>query len=349
MEYIRILPFVCALITTILFGNIEIAFAATSVSAPNQALENYFYVIPLGTSGGPMEDNLSAYLVKNKDSDAWVALDAGTLCSAIKKIPESELKKLNIVPKTGESAAQTLFKQYLKAYLISHAHLDHISGLTICSTIDSAKEILGRDSTINYLRDDIFNWEIWPNFANEGKKPYLKQYHYQRLNLGENVLIPQTTTKVTAFALNHGNDYPSTAFLLESNDHYLLYFGDTGPDAVEHSDDINKIWQAIAPLIQTKKLHAIFIEVSYPNSQPDNMLFGHLTPKWLLTELRKLAALVNPEQPNTALKGVKIIVTHIKQGIGDKQITSQIMEQLNSQNDLGVEFILPKQNELLVL
>lgn len=307
----------------------------------------HFKILPLGTSGGELQDNLSAYLIAPMDSNEWVALDAGTLCSAIKKIPVAELQSLNVKKSKDENLNQTFFLHDIKAYLISHAHLDHISGMVICSTMDSTKEILGSATTINYLRDYIFNWKIWPNFTDEGKKPLLKQYHYHRLTWKAKNLISNTSFNVTPFLLNHGNGYPSTAFLLEAQNHYILYFGDTGADPVEHSQLIQAIWKAIAPLIKTHQLTTIFIECSYPNSRPDKMLFGHLNPRWLLWELRALAVTVNPEHPTLALKNLKIIVTHIKQGLQTQTVAPEILHELNRENKLGLKFIIPEQNKLI--
>ncbi len=307
------------------------------------AEQPYFNVIPLGTSGGEFQNNLSAYLVAPLTSTNWVALDAGTLCSEIDAIPFHELNKLKIKSK------QAFFTEKIKAYLVSHAHLDHINGLVICSTIDGKKEILGLSTTLDYLRDYIFNWKIWPNFGDEGQKPQLNKYHYHRLTVGINTPIPQTEMNVTAYPLSHGNGYPSTAFLLKANDHYLLYFGDTGPDKVEQSHDIKQIWRQVAPLIRKHMLRAIFIECSFPNGRPDNLLFGHLTPQWLLAELHELAETIDPAHPNTALRGLNIVVTHIKQGLDEKRNGQQILQELDDKNDLGVKFIVPVQGQYLSL
>ena len=75
---------------------------------------------------------------------------------------------------------------------------------------------------------------------------------------------------VRAFPLSHGSHYPSTAFLLESRGHYLLYFGDTGADPVEGSEDIHKIWETIARLIRAHKLDLIFIEALILMTVPIN-------------------------------------------------------------------------------
>ena len=130
--------------------------------------------------------------------------------------------------------------------------------------------------------------------------------------------------------------------------HYLLYFGDTGADPIENSEDIHKIWQMIAPLIRAHKLEAIFIEASYPDDRPDKSLFGHLTPRWLLFELSQLSLMVNPQHPAIALQGLQIVVTHIKVGLEDRDIPRLIATQLNEKNNLGVKFIIPQPLQLMI-
>ena len=112
---------------------------------------------------------------------------------------------------------------------------------------------------------------------------------------------------VQAFPLSHSN-LTSTAFLINSNDAYILYLGDTGPDEIEKSHNLHALWQSIAPLVKNKKLKTILIETSFPNEQPDKTLFGHLTPNWLMKEMDDLASLTGID----ALKGFNLIITHVK-------------------------------------
>jgi 3',5'-cyclic-nucleotide phosphodiesterase len=116
---------------------------------------------------------------------------------------------------------------------------------------------------------------------------------------------------IQAFPLSHAGP-PSTAFLIQAAGFYVLYCGDTGPDAVEHRDNLHTLWAVIAPLVHTNKLRAIFLEVSYPDERPDHLLFGHLTPRWLMEELGRLAQVVDPQHPHMALHGLTVVVTHIK-------------------------------------
>ncbi|CAF4024004.1 unnamed protein product, partial [Adineta steineri] len=95
----------------------------------------------------------------------------------------------------------------------------------------------------------------------------------------------------------------------------------------------------ITPLVIADQLKAIFIEVSYPSERPDNLLFGHLTPKWLLEELKKLDSYHSIEK-------VKIIVTHIKPEKGARE---KIIEQLKNNNNQHFNFIFPQQGEAIWL
>ncbi len=224
-------------------------------------------------------------------------------------------------------------------------HLDHVAGLVINSTIDSSKPIFGIDSTINFLKDHLFNWKIWPNFGSEGLKP-LNLYRYQRMQLGKKVSIPNTQMTVEPFLLNHPGGYQSTAFLIESAGSYVLYFGDTSPDDLEPQKRMEIVWKRVAPLIRGKKLKCIFLECSYTDEQEKRELFGHLNAKYLVEELKKLALLVDPINPS--LKDLQIVVTHIKEsflkGVSSQKIIESELTQLNS---LDIEFIFPKQGERL--
>ena len=66
----------------------------------------------------------------------------------------------------------------------------------------------------------------------------------------------------------------------------MVYFGDTGPDAVEKGTRMREVWSAVAEKARQRRLKAILIESSYTSDRPDAQLFGHLTPHWILKSLR---------------------------------------------------------------
>jgi 3',5'-cyclic-nucleotide phosphodiesterase len=305
-----------------------------------------FVTVVLGAGGGPSQDDLSAYLLAPSGSGDFVALDAGTLLSGIRRA--HALGSFGSVrpPLDSPLAAEGwILRHAVKAYLVSHAHLDHVAGLVIDSPEDASKEILGLTATIDRIRDHLFNWKVWPNFADEGEGTPLKKYRYVRLSPGQEHPIAGTGLTVEAFPLSHGGDV-STAFLLRAGESYVLYLGDTGPDAVERSDRMAAVWARVAPLVRDRRLRGIFLETSYPEGRPDTLLFGHLTPTWALRELRRLAELAGPSPSGHALRDLVVVVTHVKPVLERGPITrDRIAKQLGELNDLGVRFIVARQGQ----
>ena len=286
-----------------------------------------FKVIPLGVYGGNDESNLSSYMIGITGSDKYVCLDAGTLHNGIQKAINAKLFPTNI---------ETVLKNNIRGYLISHPHLDHVAGLIINSPNDSNKNIYALPFTIQTLEDNYFSWKSWANFGDEGEKPLLKKYHYIHLAEDSEIILSNTDMYVTAFELSHSNPYKSTAFLIRHDSSYVLYLGDTGADSLEKSNKLALLWQHVAPLIRTNKLKAIFIETSFPDEQPLSQLFGHLTPALLMNEMQQLAILSGLKK----LQQVKIIITHIKP-VGNND--ALIKKELTQLNTMHLSLLFPQQ------
>jgi len=275
-------------------------FALTiSLSAKAQTESTGFTVIPLGVKGGLDEANLSSYMLAAKGSSNYICLDAGTINAGLQKAVANKL--------FTESSAEEVQKSKIKAYFISHAHLDHVAGLILNSPNDSPKNIYGFSSVLEIMKNNYFTAKSWANFGSEGDKPILNKYTYNYLTPTKEIEIPNTELHVTPYILSHVNPYQSSAFLVRNNNSYLLYLGDTGADEVEKSNQLEQLWKAIADKVIANTLKAIFIEVSFDNAMPDKSLYGHLTPRLLMQEMKVLNKLSNGQ-----LQKVPIYVTHIK-------------------------------------
>ena len=249
---------------------------------------NSFEIICLGTNGGVLDGKLSSYLVKGENENNYIALDGGTILPGIEAALEKGTLKLDKNENVGDyTDIGYIYREKIKGYLISHGHLDHIAGMVISSTEDTKKNIYGSNSTIEVLKSSVFNWKLWPNFGDQGEGFLLNQYKYVETNSNTYLQVENTNYKVKSYPLSH-DGVESTMFLVESNGNYLAYYGDTGPDKVEKTYKLEETFKVLGPLIQIKKLKGIMIEVSYDNSRADNLLFGHLTPNWLETELEVL-------------------------------------------------------------
>lgn len=292
-----------------------------------------FDLVPLGIYGGEQEDNLSAYLVGTPRDTAFLCLDAGTINTGIRKA---------IVLKSLNGSVETILHNQIKGYFISHGHLDHLSGLIINSPADSKKNIFAIDPVLQILQNHYFITDTWINFGDQGQKPILGKYHYNSLQEGLEMQVPNTALSLTAYELSHVNPYKSSAALVRHDNHYLLYLGDTGADRVEKSDQLDKLWNTITPLIKNKQLNSILIEVSFPNNQPENLLFGHLTPNLLLEELLKLKEKTGLKN----LEGLSIVVTHRKPTGDNPEI---IKNELLKNNPLKINYVFPEQGKKISL
>jgi 3',5'-cyclic-nucleotide phosphodiesterase len=216
-----------------------------------------------------------------------------------------------------------------------------VQGLVIASPDDSNKIIYSLPSVSAEIEQTYFNWKAWPNMLDRGQQPQLKKYHLEDLKPGEAKELTGTRMTVTPFPLNHGGA-ESTAFLIESGGDAILCFGDTGPDEVQKVSNMQNIWQAIADKVKQQKLKAIILETSYTSDRLDTLLFGHLTPKWV----HKTLHVLDQEAGGNALKGLPVVVSHIKYSLTDEQPQVAIRQELEAGNDLGVQFVIPEQGAL---
>jgi 3',5'-cyclic-nucleotide phosphodiesterase len=299
-------------------------------------------VIVLGALGGIQDGNLSSYLIRPHGDRNAIACDAGSLVNGLKVAQDKgAFSDVKVPEGSTDSVVGHVLKNDIKGYLISHAHLDHVQGLVVASPDDSNKTIYSLPTVSAEIEQNYFNWKAWPNMLDRGQQPQLKKYHVEDLKPGEAKELTETSMTVTAFPLNHGGA-ESTAFLIESGGDAILCFGDTGPDEVQKASNMQDIWRAIADKVKRQKLKAIILEVSYTSDRPDNLLFGHLTPKWVHETLHVL----DQEAGGNALKGLPIVVSHIKYSLTDEQPQRAIRQELEAGNDLGVQFVIPEQGAL---
>ncbi|KAG5341048.1 hypothetical protein C0989_011907 [Termitomyces sp. Mn162] len=278
-----------------------------------------FDLVVVGAGGGPDETNLSAYLFKPHDAewdDGALALEAGSAQGALAAI----LHQNPLLFQSRNSPTQKTYTapeiySLLRCFLITHAHLDHISGLVLSagSLKGPRKRIYATKETLNDL-ETVFSDRIWPNLAswNEDDEKYKLLYSQLHIDSKYREIYPGIS--VRTMPLNHGRNergqYGSTAFFIRHNaqNHEFLFFGDVEPDTIADEPRTINVWRAAASKIP-QKLSAIFIECSWPSGRSDDTLYGHLNPAHLVDELVVLATEVvkfrKGEDANVRIKPVK--------------------------------------------
>ncbi|KAI8843385.1 cyclic-AMP phosphodiesterase [Chytriomyces cf. hyalinus JEL632] len=327
---------------------------------PVDAAGNYtanatsFTVFVLGAAGGPVESRVSGYLIHPANSSNMLGFDCGSLMSGLRQAAKVVSSTAPFNALKGKLSSRDIHRNVISGYLVSHAHIDHMSGLIIASADERAsnktagilpKAILGLNSTLVNIHNHAFNNQLWPDLALFGF------YFYQQLipgSVAHNVSGIQGLDAI-AFPVSHGSNYLSTCFLLGTNlsnleaaeGSAILLCGDLGTDANEKSVYMNDMWTAVAPLVASSRLKAIMIECSFPTATSTGALFGHLTPALLFQELHTLAKKVGSDN---ALKGMKVLIQHIKENdvdddTGVSASVGVVAQELESLNDVGVDLI----------
>ena len=209
--------------------------------------------------------NLTSFLI-----DGHLLLDAGTIGTALNENEQWKIKNV----------------------LITHAHLDHIKDIPFFAdniSMNNKKQnvtLMSIPEVIQALKNNLFNDIVWPDFT---KIPSTKNPIIKLKNIHLEKPFKINSYKITAYGVNH--TVPSVGYLIEDKKgKRLLYMGDSGPS--------DTIWYSL----NNKRIQVLIIEVSLPNKSRDMAIkTGHLTPKLLASELKKIAVL--PE---------RIYITHCK-------------------------------------
>ena len=92
---------------------------------------------------------------------------------------------------SAKANASYLLRNLISTYLITHPHLDHLSGFAVNTAsfqhTSRPKKVAALPSTINAIKDHIFNDVIWPNLSDEEGGVGLVSY--MRLVEGGNVAL----------------------------------------------------------------------------------------------------------------------------------------------------------------
>ncbi|CAI4217969.1 unnamed protein product [Parascedosporium putredinis] len=287
-------------------------------------------VIVLGSGGGPIEHNTTALLVRSVAS-GWhrgsiIAVDAGVHLGAIARVLESTQPKglgtdiplphvLTSGPFTGlevqsscpNTNAAYITQSLIDTYLITHPHLDHISGFVVNTAGfpgTRPKRLAGQPSTIHAFKTHIFNNVIWPNLSDENngaglvtymrlveggspalgegeEKGYVEISDGLAVKCGASLLNASAVTAATP--QNLGSDptarlcvYDSSAYFVRDvvTGNEVLIFGDVEPDSVSLSPRNLRVWREAAPKIAAGTLSGVFIEkrkrsIGHPGRERD--------------------------------------------------------------------------------
>ena len=183
--------------------------------------------------------------------------------------------------------------------IVTHPHMDHIASLPIFvddlfGELREPVRIHATSEVIELLKADVFNDTVYPKFD------LLKNAHghvmqYVPFEVGREFKVAHLTC--TAVSVNH--IVPTIGLLLTDGVTTVAFSSDTA--------ETEEFWELVN---QSKKLHALFIEASFPDSMEGLAKASkHLTPASLRSELTKLNH-----------NGMDILAVHLKPAHREKVV-----------------------------
>ncbi len=184
----------------------------------------------------------------------------------------------------------------IRHIFLTHTHLDHIACLplmvdSIFSRIEEPIVIHAEQRTIEVLKEHVFNWAIWPDFAtlpSEGR-PAMR---YRPIEAGEGREIEGRCFE--AIGVNH--IVPTVGYRVACASGSFAFSGDTASNT--------GFWDA---LNTHEGLDLLFVEVAFSDEQEAlSIKARHYCPKTLSADIGRLR-----HRP-------RILLTHNKPGVEDR-------------------------------
>ena len=207
--------------------------AGTHLAAITRILERDFPLV--STLDVPVSTPLSVYNDRGADNGGIELHSPGTaLHSDDESGPETPLSErdapvtittlkhgsfagLPFPYASARANALHLVREHVSTYLITHPHLDHVSGFVINTAAfhntSRPKRVAALPFTVNALKKHVFNDIIWPNLTDEDGGVGLVTF--QRLAEGGNIALGEGSSRgfievcdglsVKGFKVSHGN------------------------------------------------------------------------------------------------------------------------------------------------
>ena len=227
-----------------------------------------FIIFACGIYGGGFGKDLTAYLMANvNDRYNFISLDAGTsydcLVDALENGQLNSILDYDNYLLSEYNKVAYFKKKQVNGFFVSHAHLDHNMGLMVSAPDDSfdKKPIISKPQVISDFLYNSFKAPLWIDYSIFG-------YYNVSLNPMDNGLTSLETfgfSEMNAKTFSVPHTINSTAIMVCDKDvtSCVLFFGDTGSDIIENSNELNIIWEYIADFIRNGTLNTIFIECSF--------------------------------------------------------------------------------------
>ncbi len=193
----------------------------------------------------------------------------------------------------------------IRHIFITHSHLDHIAGIpmlldSVFERIDRPVVLHAREETLRTLKENIFNWQVWPDFTRLPSED-LPVLRLEIMRPGEVVEVGQR--RVEMIAVNHA--VPGAGYRFQNGSGSFAFSGDTTSN--------DSFWQA---LNRHADLDLLIVESAFTDEELElSRKACHYCPQLLAADLDKLQ-----HRP-------QLYITHLKPG-SEQEILRQCRHRI---------------------
>lgn len=181
----------------------------------------------------------------------------------------------------------------IRTVLITHAHMDHITGLplmlaTVFDQHQHPVDVYALPEVIEALEQHIFNWTIWPDYTVLPEATPILRLH--KVRVGDT--LQAEGKSITVLPAEHPT--PTAGYLISDSTNSFAFTGDTGIN--------DQLW----PILNQQQPDLLIIDVSFTDDVDElARLSGHLTPSHLAAQLDQFQ------------HDCPVMITHLKPGFED--------------------------------
>ncbi len=194
----------------------------------------------------------------------------------------------------------------IRHIFVTHSHLDHIASIPLLADT-LFDDLIGRPiivhalpDTLKALRDNIFNWTIWPNFT---ELPHKTNAVLKLEPMDAGSVFELSGRHIEMISVNH--TVPGVGYCVKSAGKVFAFSGDTTSN--------ENFWAA---LNRHDSLDLLFVESAFANKDIELAKVAfHYCPQLLAEDLKKLK------------HKTKVCITHLKPG-SESEIIQQCEEAM---------------------
>ncbi|EGN74630.1 metal-dependent hydrolase, beta-lactamase superfamily III [Idiomarina sp. A28L] len=224
---------------------------------------------------------------------------------------------------TGLSSLTIEAMRKIRYIVLTHSHMDHIAALPLFlsnmfENVDHQVQVFAQAHTIETLKTNIFNDNIWPDFTQfpSAEAPIVE---FIEIAPGDTFTLAspeQQNAQIHVFAVDH--TVPTMGVSVRMQNQHFVFSSDTTEGPIFDN--------ALAEVSKLAPVDTLMLECSFTNNKHDLAVHTkHMTPKMLKGTLTRMQ-----QMPKN------LWISHLKPSSGDALVAEVLALAKEFQNEIDV-------------